>query len=208
MLVGLFILLGIEKVIPSPNFKPLGLEFVSADYSHSMSMILIWSFIWAWLTSYLSKSNKTITATTYQISFYAFLSVLIHTLADWMVHLPDMALYPSSKIKLGSKLWGYAPISAWGLELAIVILSLALIYYYYGSSITFPALLLVSMHLMNYPGAPTNIPYMMGNYLKGNMLRYAVGIAFIMTYALPCWLLCNNLDNSTTIRRKSSFKSQ
>jgi len=209
ILIGLFIILGIERVKSNPSLTPLGLEFPFADYSHSWSMIVIWGIIYAYLCSYLVMKNKTIAGNTTSntVWFYGFLSVVVHILADWLVHIPDMAIYPNSKIKLGAKLWANSPILAWGLELLMLLLALAAIYYYYGSSITIPAVLLTSMHLMNFPGAKTNIPYMLGTMFTGNALRFTVGFAFILTYLLPGLYLCSKLDNSTTIRR-SSIKAQ
>jgi len=208
MLVGLFILLGIERIKPNSSFTPLGMEFTFADYSHSWSMIVVWSIVWAYFCQYLVKRNKTLTVNSMDVWFYAFLSVLAHVAADWLVHLPDMALYPHSKVRLGSKLWAYSPVGGWALELAIILLSIAAVYYYYGNAMQLPGLLLISMHLMNYPGAKTNIPFMLGNLLSGNALRYAAGIAFIVTYLFPGLFVCNKLDNSTDIRRRPSIKSQ
>jgi len=199
ILTGLFVLLGLETVKANPKFSPLGLEFTHIDWSHSWSMILIWSLIWASFTTFINHKTKATDSNS--LWYYSMLSVLVHTIADYAVHNPDMALFPNSKIKLGAKLWSYAPISSWCGELLLTLLGVGLMYYYYGGKMKLPGILLISMHLMNYPGSPTNIPYMLGNTLSGNLLRYAVGMAFIVTYFIPNLLLTRCIDGPLTVHK-------
>jgi len=52
------------------------------------------------------------------------------------------------------------------------------------------------MHLMNYPGFFTNIPYTFGKIFQNHhfLLRLNIGMAFIVTYLLPGLFISRCLD--------------
>ncbi len=45
IMTGIFLLIGIENIRSNPDFKPLGLDLVYIDWTHSFVMSTIWSII-------------------------------------------------------------------------------------------------------------------------------------------------------------------
>ncbi|TGM74463.1 hypothetical protein EHR01_10375 [Leptospira mtsangambouensis] len=103
ILNAFFILIGISRV--SPNLEALPYLFYNLDYidwDHSLTMALVWSFLWG--ASFL-KDKK--------IALIAFLAAFSHFLIDWPMHNSDLALYPNSHLHFGLGLWGKMGIWAW-----------------------------------------------------------------------------------------------
>lgn len=193
IMTGIFLLMGIENIRSNPNFKPLGLDLTYIDWTHSFLMILFWSIIW----SIYCHITVNLTNTNRRIWFYSFLSVMSHLLTDYIVHQPDMAPYPNANIKYGLSLWKYIPLISWIGELLLILISMALIRTRYGTNkVRLPLIIMVSMHIMNYPGLFTNIPYTLGKMFQNHhlLLRLSVGIAFIGTYLLPGLFISRCLD--------------
>lgn len=193
IITGLFVLTGIEKVRSDPSFTPLGFDLTYIDWSHSFLMITVWALIWA-MYCHVTVNR---THRNNQVWLYSFLAVMAHLPTDYVVHQPDMALYPNDLPKHGLSLGRYIPALSWFGELLFIVAALALVNTQYGAKKTrVPAILLVIMHLMNYPGAITNIPYTLGRVLQNHqfVLRLIGGVAFIGTYVLPGILISQHLD--------------
>jgi len=201
MITGVFLLIGIENIRSNPNFKPLGLDLIYIDWTHSFLMITIWSIIWA-MYCHVTVNR---TSRDNQVWLYSFIAVMAHLLTDYIVHQPDMALYPNANSKYGLSLWRYIPIISWIGELLLILVAIGLIRLQYGTNkVRLPMMIMVSMHLMNYPGLFTNIPYTLGKMLQNHhfLLRLSVGIAFIGTYLLPGLFISRFLDGEDEKRIK------
>jgi len=105
--------LGVEKVRIVPGFtatNPLDLYYM--PYTHSLVAALIWSAVafvvyrFGW--QHADRRGALIVAC----------AVFSHWVLDFIVHIPDLALYDNSA-KVGLGLWN-EPLVAFGLELALV----------------------------------------------------------------------------------------
>ena len=97
LLWPVFLLLNLEQVRPAPGitrFTPF--DFVSYPYSHSLLMALVWAGLFGgvyWAVRRYSGG-----------AVILGLLVVSHWALDWLVHRPDLPLYPGGP-KLGLGLW-------------------------------------------------------------------------------------------------------
>jgi membrane-bound metal-dependent hydrolase YbcI (DUF457 family) len=193
IITGVFLIIGIENIRSNPTFKPLGLDLIYIDWTHSFLMITAWAIIWT-MYCYLTVNQANRNS---QVWLYSFIAVLSHLLTDFIVHQPDMAPYPNADNKYGLSLWKYIPTISWIGELCLILVAVVLIRTRYGSKkVLLPLIIMASMHLMNYPGLFTNIPYTLGIMFHNHplLLRLSVGVAFIITYLLPGFVISRCLD--------------
>ena len=116
MLWPIFLLLGWEQVRIAPNANPfLTLEFTSYPWSHSLAMAIVWGVLFAAAYGLMRKRPRDA----------AILGVLVvsHWLLDWVVHRPDLPLFPGDRDLHGMGLWNSLAGSL-TLELAIFILGI------------------------------------------------------------------------------------
>lgn len=92
------LLLDVEHVqIITDKSQPIPLVFTDYPYSHSLAMVLVWSvlfFIVYWL---FTKDVRN--------ALILGFAVLSHWILDFIVHLPDLPLYPGNSPKVGLELW-------------------------------------------------------------------------------------------------------
>ena len=93
-----FILIGLEKVKIEPGISAANpLDFVYYPFSHSLFIVLIWGFLFG-LVYYLVKKNI-------RSAVVLGLLVLSHWILDFIVHIPDLPIFPWSNFKVGMGLW-------------------------------------------------------------------------------------------------------
>ena len=85
----------VEIVPASGNITPL--RFTHYPYSHSLLMVLLWSLLFGVIYYAIKKSRKG--------AFILFLLVLSHWVLDFIVHIPDLPLYPGDSPMMGLGLW-------------------------------------------------------------------------------------------------------
>ncbi len=95
------VLLGVERVRIDPGntaFTPL--DFVHYPWSHSMDMALFWGALFGGVYFVVRRDGATA----------AWLGVLVfsHWVLDWIVHRPDLPLWPNGP-KVGLGLWNSVP---------------------------------------------------------------------------------------------------
>jgi FtsH-binding integral membrane protein len=91
------LLLNVEHVeINTANAK-VPLNFTDYPISHSLLVVLLWSFLFAGLGWLIRKDART--------AVILGLCVLSHWILDLIVHFPDLPLYPGNSPKLGFSLW-------------------------------------------------------------------------------------------------------
>lgn len=94
----LFVMAGIERVEIVPGITRMTpLDFVHYPWSHSLAMALVWSFAFG-ATYWLLRRNA-------RGALVLAALVASHWLLDWMVHRPDLPLYPGDAAKYGLGLW-------------------------------------------------------------------------------------------------------
>jgi membrane-bound metal-dependent hydrolase YbcI (DUF457 family) len=93
-----FLLLGIETVKIDPGntvFTPLDLH--DYPYTHSLLMAIIWSLCFGGVYYFMKKNLRG--------AVILGLAVISHWILDFIVHRPDMPLYPGSTTYVGLGLW-------------------------------------------------------------------------------------------------------
>jgi len=93
---------GIEQVRIDPGSTPMTpLDFVSYPYSHSLAALVIWGMMFGWICARLTPGRR--------VFAVIFALVISHWLLDYLVHVPDMPLYPGGP-KMGLGLWNHPAI--------------------------------------------------------------------------------------------------
>jgi len=107
---------GVEQVMIVPgNTATNPLDFVSYPYSHSLLMLVIWGAIFGGI--YFAR-----TANSRGAWIIAAL-VVSHWVLDWIVHVPDMPLWPGGP-KYGLGLWN-SPLLEQAMEVAMYVAAVA-----------------------------------------------------------------------------------
>src|SRR5688572_4316499 len=98
------LLLGIEHVVIAPGIsKVTPLDFVDYPISHSLLVVLLWSILFA-IGFFLFTRNRIGAIILGSL-------VLSHWLLDFIVHIPDLPLYPGASPKVGMGLWNSASLT-------------------------------------------------------------------------------------------------
>lgn len=92
------LLLNVEHVAINTNpAATVPFEFIDYPFSHSLLMVLLWSFLFGFIYWLLKKKTK--------YAIILGLCVLSHWVLDLLVHYPDLPIYPGSALKVGLQLW-------------------------------------------------------------------------------------------------------
>jgi FtsH-binding integral membrane protein len=92
------LLLDIEHVAIKPgtgHSQPL--DFIDYPVSHSLVMVMLWSVLFGTVYWIIKKDKKA--------AVVLGLCVFSHWVLDYLVHLPDLPLYPGDSPLLGLSLW-------------------------------------------------------------------------------------------------------
>jgi len=94
----LLLLLGIEKVKIEQAANPfLRLDFIYYPFTHSLFSSIIWAVLFGGVYFLIRKNLKS--------SILLAALVLSHWILDFIVHEPDLRVFPWSNIKVGLGLW-------------------------------------------------------------------------------------------------------
>jgi len=94
----IFLLLGLERVDIDPgNTAMTPLDFVRYPLSHSLLGAAGWAFLVAGIYWLIRRDTRG--------TFFVWALVLSHWLLDFLVHRPDLPLYPGSDRVFGLGLW-------------------------------------------------------------------------------------------------------
>lgn len=94
----IFILIGLEKVEIIPGYTATTpLKFTYYPFTHSLLFAIIWGLLFG-SVYYLFKKNI-------KVSILLGVLVLSHWILDFIVHIPDLPIFPWSNIKVGLGLW-------------------------------------------------------------------------------------------------------
>jgi membrane-bound metal-dependent hydrolase YbcI (DUF457 family) len=108
----IFLALGIEQVLIVPGKTATNpFDFVSYPYSHSLLMLAIWGAIFGGIYFARTKNSRG--------ALIICGLVISHWVLDWIVHIPDMPLWPGGP-KYGLGLWN-SPLLEQAIELAMYV---------------------------------------------------------------------------------------
>lgn len=109
VLFGVFVMAGVERARMTPGISPgFSLDFI--DWSHSLAMSVLWSVLYA---AFFWRRGRI-------VALAAGGAVFSHFLLDWLMHPPDLALWPHAAAHLGIGLWRSLPVGWWFVELAFI----------------------------------------------------------------------------------------
>jgi membrane-bound metal-dependent hydrolase YbcI (DUF457 family) len=112
------VLTGIETVEIAPGItRVTPLDFVHYPWSHSLLMALLWGVLFA-ATYWLLKRDR-------QGALWLGALVVSHWVLDWVVHRPDLPLYPGDANRHGLGVWNSLPASV-VIELAMLAAGIAI----------------------------------------------------------------------------------
>lgn len=98
LLWPILLLLGIEKVKIEPgisNVTPLNFNYY--PFTHSLAAAIIWGVIFGVIYFLIKKNAKT--------SIILGVFVVSHWVLDFLVHIPDLPIFPGPELKVGLGLW-------------------------------------------------------------------------------------------------------
>ncbi|HUY14578.1 MAG TPA: hypothetical protein VMX16_13280 [Terriglobia bacterium] len=146
LLFGVLVMAGIERVHMTPGISP-GFSLDSIDVSHSLLMAIVWSVLFA-----LVFRRR-----DWGVRLALGGAVFSHFVLDFLMHSPDLALWPGSPIHLGLGIWRRWPQGGWFLELGFVAACLA--YYFrrsrvertFGRRAGWVCAVVIVLHVLNSP---------------------------------------------------------
>ena len=121
-LLGILVLLGIESIIIPINYDQLHYLNFSFPYSHGVIAIFIWTGI-VFLVA--KKFWPTVNGQNTKAAIIFSLAILLHFVADLIVHIPDLPLLSNSTPKLGLGLWNHMTI-ALIFEIGLVLIGISI----------------------------------------------------------------------------------
>jgi len=150
VLFGPFVLAGIERAHLTPGVSP-GFSLDYIDWSHSLTMSLVWAVLYAGL--FLRRGRS--------IALAMGIAVFSHFVLDLVVPPADLALWPGSSVHLGFGLWTVFPTGWWFVELGVIAAGFG--YYWkraradgtFGGRPVWIAVTLLALHVMNSPWLST-----------------------------------------------------
>lgn len=104
------LLLGIEHVRIAPGITSASpFDFVDYPISHSLLMVIVWSILFGGFYYALSHYGRG--------ALVVATAVISHWLLDFIVHRPDLALWPGGQARFGLGLW-----NSWPATIAVEVL--------------------------------------------------------------------------------------
>lgn len=105
------VIAGVEKVQIAPGItKMTPLDFVYYPWSHSLLMAVVWGLAFAAAYWFVRRRRRD--------ALLLGAIVVSHWVLDWLVHRPDLPLYPGDSNRYGLGLWN-DPRAELGLEVAL-----------------------------------------------------------------------------------------
>ena len=99
-----FVLLGIEHVRIAPGASRVSpLDFTDYPISHSLLMATVWAVLFSGVY-YARRGNP-------RSAVVVGAAVLSHWVLDFIVHRPDLQLYPGGGVRVGLGVWNSVPAS-------------------------------------------------------------------------------------------------
>ena len=100
-----FLVLGLEHVEIAPGITAVTpFDFVDYPISHSLLMMIVWGLLFGGVYWAINKSRGG--------AVVCGLAVISHWFLDWLMHRPDLPLYPGPSPVFGLGLWNSLPVTA------------------------------------------------------------------------------------------------
>jgi len=122
VLLGIFVLLGIEQVIVPENYSHLHYLHFSFPYSHSLIAALFWSLTVCGIVYIILKKDF---PSKFRASVILGAAVFLHWVCDWIEHPPQLPISGNNSSMLGFGLWNNLEI-ALAAEVLLVIIGTVL----------------------------------------------------------------------------------
>ena len=122
VLLGIFILLGIEQIIIPENYSNLHYLHFIFPYSHSLIAALFWSVTYCGLIYVIPNKDL---SSKFKASVIMGLAVILHWVCDWIEHPPQLPILGNDSSMLGLGLWNNLEI-ALAAEILLVIIGTVL----------------------------------------------------------------------------------
>lgn len=110
VLLGIFVLSGLEEVHVSPGFTLRHYFEFTFPYSHGLVATAIWAILAGGVTRAFASTRTALLVAC---------AVGSHFILDWIVHVPELPLAGEDSRKFGLGLWD-SPAAAIGVEAAVV----------------------------------------------------------------------------------------
>ena len=123
-LLGIFTLLGVERIVIPANYAQGHFLTFDFHYSHTLLASLVWSML-GFAVTYAVLPNWSSRERVGAASAIA-ISVFSHFVLDWIVHVPDLPLWEANSPRLGLGLWENLPLA---LALEVALVAIGFIYY-------------------------------------------------------------------------------
>lgn len=101
-LLGIFVLLGLERALIPENYNELHYLYYTFPYSHGLAATILWSGLIFVVVKLLWPKDK---GTTVAAIFAA--AAFSHFILDWLVHIPEIPLLGQDSLLVGFGLWNY-----------------------------------------------------------------------------------------------------
>jgi hypothetical protein len=102
-LLGIFTLLGVERIVIPANYAQAHYMSFDFRYSHTLTASFVWSLL-GFVVTYAVLSKWT-SRERVQAGVAIGLTVFSHFVLDWIVHVPDLPLLGADMFKIGLGLW-------------------------------------------------------------------------------------------------------
>jgi hypothetical protein len=116
LLLGLFVLAGLEQILVPVNYSQLHYLHFSFPYSHSLIAALLWSFAASCLAYVMLAGYQQFRLKAAMVISAA---ILLHWLCDWLEHPSQLPVAGESSRMLGLGLWNHME-TALALEVLLV----------------------------------------------------------------------------------------
>lgn len=122
ILLGIFVLSGIESITIPENYSQIHYLHFSFPYSHGLIAAIFWSLVLGGGSCMALKTNGTFVP---KASVLLGLAVLFHWVCDWIEHPAQLPLLGNGSSMMGLGLWNHLA-AALSLEVMLVIMGVLL----------------------------------------------------------------------------------
>jgi hypothetical protein len=184
VLLGIFILTGLETVIVPEDYAQLHYLYFRFPYSHSFLASLIWSLIALGVTYALCNRETRPAKLVSSLTIAA--AVMLHWICDWIEHPPQLPIANSESALLGFGLWNNLPLA---LTLEVLLVAIGVFLYFKASkrigrktrrAVIGFIILLTSVAVIGQ-ATVTQVP-------EPNALAISILIQALVVSALACWV--------------------
>ena len=122
ILLGLFVLMGIESITVPENYSQIHYLYFSFPYSHSLIAAVFWSLLLGGGSYMALRFNRRLAL---KVAVLLSMAVFFHWVCDWLEHPPQLPVFGNNSSMLGLGLWNNLA-AALTVEMLLVIVGIVL----------------------------------------------------------------------------------